>query len=190
MFTRLLIHQCAPTLAGLKTGNMFSVKNDRYDICQEIRKLNALLVRKGLRLVPIRQMKGRTLVYLYRPDRLEEDLNDPCAVEILSEKGYPCGNTGLCLAELIRHLGRDEQFPHEIGLFLGYPPSDVKCFLQDPCKGVKCVGCWKAYSNECESMKTFEKYKKCTAVYSKVSERGKPLEALIVDTRGSVRAAQ
>ncbi|MBQ8945869.1 MAG: DUF3793 family protein [Lachnospiraceae bacterium] len=189
MIKHALVDYCAPTLAGIKTGNVFSVRNGLTDIDEEIRRLNGILVDKGLRLVPIRKNKKSTLIYLYRPDRLKEDLNNPDAAQILEEKGYPCGNPDCCLVELVKHLKSDESFPHEIGLFLGYPPSDVKCFMEDPCKGVKCVGCWKAYSNEREAKKTFERYHHCTEIYIKENNKGKPLEALIVDTRSAVRVA-
>lgn len=189
MIRKALIEHCAPTLAGIKTGNIFSVKSSHYDINEEIRRLNGILVNKGLRLVPIRRKGDSIMIYLYRPECLQEDLENPAAEEILKEKGYPCGNCDSCLVELVRHLKTDSDFPHEIGLFLGYPPSDVKKFMESPCEGVKCVGCWKAYSNECEAKKTFERYKKCTELYSKESESGRPLEALIVDMRSAVRFA-
>lgn len=189
MIRRALVEYCAPTLAGLKTGNIFSVRNDHIDINVEIRKLNGILVSRGLRLIPIRTKGNTTLIYLYRPERLKDDLEDPIASQILEEKGYPCGNSNCCLVELVKHLKNDESFPHEIGLFLGYPPSDVKSFMEDPCKGVKCIGCWKVYSNEYEARRTFDKYKKCTAIYNKECERGRPLEALIVDTQSVIRFA-
>ena len=189
MIKKALVEYCAPTLAGIKTGNIFSVRCNRSRVKDEIRKLNKILVSKGLRLVPIRNKGDSTLIYLYRPEKLAHDLDDPEAEEILKEKGYPCGNSNCCLVELVKHLKNDTSFPHEIGLFLGYPPSDVKKFMEDPCKGVKCVGCWKVYSNECEAQKTFDKYRKCTAIYNEERERGKPLESLIVDTRGDVRFA-
>lgn len=189
MIQKALVEHCAPTLAGIKTGNIFSVRNNHIDVNKEIRKLNGVLVSKGLRLVPIRNKDSRTLMYLYRPECLGKDLNHPDAMEILREKGYPCGNTNCCLVELVKHLRSDDTFPHEIGLFLGYPPSDVKRFMEDPRRGVKCVGCWKAYSNECEAKKIFDKYKQCAAIYYRESKSGKPLEALIVDTRSAVWSA-
>ena len=189
MIREALVEYCAPTLAGIKTGNIFSVKNDLTDINGEIRKLNGILVSKGLRLVPIRNKWNKTLIYLYRPERLKKDLGNPKAMEILKKKGYPCGNCDCCLVELVRHLKYDESFPHEIGLFLGYPPSDVKRFMEDPRKGVKCVGCWKVYSNENEARKTFDEFRQCTEIYNKESRGGKPLEALIVDTHSTVRFA-
>ncbi len=188
MIKKALVEHCAPTLAGIKTGNIFSVRTNLPGINDELRMLNRILLKKGLHLVTI-NMKDRTLIYLYRPEYLQKDLSDPDAKMILKEKGYPCGDYRYCLKELIRHLKSDSDFPHEIGLFLGYPPSDVKKFMESPCEGVKCAGCWKAYSNEFEAKKTFERYKKCTAFYNKENENGRPLEALIVDNKSAVRFA-
>ncbi|MBR5180388.1 MAG: DUF3793 family protein [Lachnospiraceae bacterium] len=41
-----------------------------------------------------------------------------------------------------------------MGLFLGYPPFDVKCFMNDSRENVKQVGCWKVYGDEEEAVKS------------------------------------
>lgn len=179
MLKDVMIEHGAPTLAGIKTGNIFSIQSEE-DVDAEIRELNGVLTKKGLRLIPVRKGGKKTLVYLYRPDQLRRDLTAPEAEEILEEKGYPCGNANCCIVELVKHLRMDEEFPHEIGLFLGYPPSDVKGFMNSPCEGVKCSGCWKVYDNECEAKRMFEKFDRCRDIYRKRANEGKPLEALIV----------
>ena len=83
-----------------------------------------------------------------------------------------------CLTKLARRLKQQEDFPHEIGLFLSYPPEDVKGFLEHrPCK---CVGCWKVYENEEAAKKTFAKYKACTRVYCRQLASGIDIERLTV----------
>jgi hypothetical protein len=181
MLQEVMIENGAPTLAGLKTGNIFAVKNKGEEIRDEICRLNRILTKRGLRMVPVRKMKRHTLIYLYRPDKLKEDLRSPEAACILSEKGYCCEDPETCVVQLVKHLAKDPEFPHEIGLFLGYPPSDVKCFMEHPHDGVKCVGCWKVYSNQEEAVRTFEEYRRCTEHYRKESQRGKTLEELIAD---------
>ena len=180
---QILIDQCAPTLAGLKTGNMFPVSIEPgQDICAELRSLNRLLREKGIRVVIFRKNDKRALLYLYRPDYLERDLGYPEARRILEEKGYCCSSPGKCLAQLIRHMTEDDEFPHEVGLFLGYPPGDVRSFMRDTRHGVKCTGCWKAYGNEEEARKTFAKFRKCTDVYRRELSRGRALLQLTVRT--------
>ncbi len=55
MFHELLIRCCAPTMASLKTGNMFSCPfSSREEMTAELRKLNRRLGQKGLRILPLR----------------------------------------------------------------------------------------------------------------------------------------
>ncbi|MBE5959548.1 MAG: DUF3793 family protein [Lachnospiraceae bacterium] len=181
MLEEKIIEFCSPTLAGIKTGNLFSVKTEGKFIKEEIKKLNKILIKRGLRLIPLREKDGLTLIYLYRPRRLKCDFVRTENKKILEEKGYPCGNPDKCVVELIRRLVADEKFPHEIGVFLGYPPSDVRGFMKSPCDGVKCVGCWKVYDNQQEAEKTFAKYEICSSIYKREIAKGKTLESMIVD---------
>ena len=68
MSEEILIRQGAPPLAGIKTGSLFPCPcEDREDLLADIRRLNRLLVPKGLCLLPIRFLEGQALLYLYRP---------------------------------------------------------------------------------------------------------------------------
>lgn len=182
MLKKAIIEHCSPTLAGLKTANMFSCEVSGMNLCSEIRKLNNIMTKKGLRIVPIRTSCSKTLFYVYRPDRLKMDLANPLSKKILCEKGYCYTDAENCIVQLAKRLSSKENFPHEIGLFLGYPPEDVLCFINNPHEGVKCVGCWKAYNDVEKAEKTFAKYKKCTLIYTAEINKGKPLERLIVNT--------
>ena len=182
-----LIEHGAPTLAGLKTANLFPVKAEGEDVIRSLRRVNRILNRKGIRAIPLKKKSDSILLYLFRPERLEEDLNQPETVCMLKEMGYPCGRMDLCISCLVRHLKEDDSFPHEIGLFLGYPPSDVKSFMNSQRDGVKCTGCWKAYSNQEEAERTFEKYRKCTRAYRREMRNGRTLESLAVETAGRKR---
>ena len=77
MSEELVVRQCAPTLAGIKTGSLFSCPCDSpEELRQEVRRINRLLAGKGLCLLPLRFDGGRALLYLYRPSRLRQDLED------------------------------------------------------------------------------------------------------------------
>ncbi|MCR4610653.1 MAG: DUF3793 family protein [Lachnospiraceae bacterium] len=184
MSEEFIIEYCSPTLAGLKTGNMFSTKITKdTDINSEVRELNAVLRDKGLRVIPLRRSDERALIYVYRPDHLKKDLNDPKALSILKNKGYSLESPECCIVQLIKHLKCDDSFPHEIGLFLGYPPSDVASFMNNPRCGVRCSGCWKAYSDPKKAEDTFNRYRKCTRVYKEMNKKGRTLSQLTVMSR-------
>ena len=99
MSEELVVRQCAPTLAGIKTGSLFSCPCDSpEELRQEVRRINRLLAGKGLCLLPLRFDGSRALLYLYRPSRLRQDLEDAEAVRLLEESGYPCHSAGQCVA--------------------------------------------------------------------------------------------
>ncbi len=181
MSEEYLVRQAAPTLAGLKTGNLFPCNYEDYeDLKREICALNRLLCKKGLRLIPLRRTSAQALLYLYRPARLRADLSAPEAAAILRREGYGDCREEHCLHELMRRLQRFEEFPHEIGLFLSYPPEDVRGFIEHKGKGSKCGGCWKVYGDERRARELFRKYKACTASYCARKAAGAPVDELAV----------
>ena len=72
------------------------------------------------------------------------------------------------------------EFPREVGLFLSYPPEDVKGFIDHRASGFKCAGLWKVYGDEEKARSLFAQYKKCTEIYCALWQSGSKLEQLAV----------
>lgn len=177
----LLINHCSPTLAGIKTGNLFTCDySNKAELLCQIRQLNKTLVPKGLRLLPMRFQNRKVLIYLYRPSNLKSDLNNEKTSTLLKECGYCPDNCDYCVVQLINKLRFEKEFPHEIGLFLGYPPEDVQGFINDSRIGCKHIGAWKVYSDVDKAIKTFEVYDKCTEFYNMRWTLGHRLDQLAV----------
>ena len=180
----LLIRHCSPTLAGIKTGNLFSCAcPSREALTRDLCRLNQKLVPKGIRVLPLRVSKGRALIYAYRPNALESDLTDHRARALLLKYGYVPENPNGCVVHLIHRLRSEEEFPHEIGLFLSYPPEDVKGFIENHAANAKCTGVWKVYGDEQQAQQTFDRYKKCTQTYCERWRSGVKLDRLAVVDR-------
>ena len=127
-----LIRHCAPTLAGLKTASLFNCPfSSREELMDIIRRANKRLGGKGLRILPLRFNENRALIYIYRPKKLSADLADTKASGILKQCGYRDGSCEHCVCQLAQKLRSQADFPHEIGLFLGYPPEDVCGFMEN-----------------------------------------------------------
>lgn len=181
MSDAFLIEHCAPTFAGLKTGNLFRISYADIEVFrEELRELNGILKRKGLRAVPVRMTAEFALVYLYRPDFLKRDLGSEEATRLLKSLGYEPQSVNRSVAFLARMMREKEAFPHEVGLFLGYPPEDVLGFMKSSREGVKCVGCWKVYGDEARARAAFWRFQRCREVFEENVQRGRKLEALIV----------
>lgn len=176
-----IIRHCAPTLAGIKTANLFTCPIESRDTLRGcVRSLNSRLSSKGLRVLPLRFSEKNALIYLYRPRKLSRDLSDEQAAALLRCQGYDTESCQKCLVHLARKLRAGEDFPHEIGLFLGYPPEDVKGFMDHDACGCKCSGCWKVYGDETAAKKKFDQFKKCSRVYMEQFSKGKCIERLTV----------
>lgn len=181
MLDEKLVLYCAPTLAGLKTGSLFTCAYKGTPDRKEFRDVNRDLKKKGLRLVPLRIQNGRVLTYLYRPEELRRDLNTDVARALLNDLGYEGLTPEQCLIRLRDKLQvGGEAFPHEIGLFLGYPAEDVRGFIEQGAFACKCTGCWKVYGDERAAKELFQKYDCCTACYLRQLAAGTPIERLAV----------
>lgn len=181
MIEELIVRHCSPTLAGLKTGNLFSCQaKDKKGLLADIRQINRKFVSRGIRLIPMNYREGRALIYMYRPQKLKKDLADQGAQKILAKQNYPVHEESKCVAYLIHRLVAYEDFPHEIGLFLGYPPEDVEAFIKHGAAGAKYTGVWKVYGDVEAAKGKFARFQKCTRVYDEVFQKYHSLDRLII----------
>lgn len=164
---KILLH-CPQTLAGIKTGGLFNAMGMPAECLEEqAESLNSRLNSRGVYIKIINSKTEHALVYVYRRSALERDLRQPESRKILTMYGYPSDTIEDQLNCLYSRLSDYTHFPHEIGLFLGYPAEDVREFIVRRGQGPALCGCWKAYCNLEQARCTFERYKKCTAAYRK-----------------------
>lgn len=186
-FETVMLEQCAPVLAGLKPAGLFRYEtSDRPDLVRRVRGWNEQLGSKGLRVCVLKEC-ARTrqyLVYIYRETRLRAVLAQPKVRAFLAQEGYRLPEMANEYEPLLRQLAArlccGEQFPHEIGVFLGYPLSDVVGFIENRGRNFTCCGCWKAYGDAEAASRHFAQLKKCTAVYLRLFHSGTPILRLAV----------
>ena len=183
MSDETVIRCCAPTLAAIKTGSLFNCPfASREEMTASLRSINSSLLPKGVCALPLRDEGGKALIYLYRPAMLEADLRHPVAADILEDAGYPKGSANGRIAWLIRRLRESETFPHEIGLFLGYPAVDVRGFIRHG--ECKCTGLWKVYESDTDqAQRIFARCRHCTQAYLQRNREGWSLSRLTIQPR-------
>ena len=176
-FEIALAAHCAPTLAGLKPASLFHWSGSPQGLASWKRKLRSC----GLALRTLKRCPdGGCLLYLYRVRQLRRVLSDPDNAAFLSSRGYKPGEEPeTMLSRLSRRLDGGA-FPHEIGVFLGYPLEDVRGFIDNGGRNYTCCGCWKAYGDPDAARRRFERYRRCTEIYCKNLRMGVALEALII----------
>ena len=109
-------------------------------------------------------------------------MKDREAGEILRRQGYGDQQPGRCLNRLIHRIQDSGDVPHEIGLFLGYPPEDVEGFMErrKPCS---CAGPWRVYGDAEKAQALFQRYRRCTRIYCEQWSKGKSIDQLTVPSR-------
>lgn len=176
-----LVEHCAPTLAGLKSAGLFRYfYEDKEKTRKEVQQVNELLNERGVYVEALLWDKNSALIYTYRFRHLQKELEKADTRKLLEEYGYDNYDVESCICHLKARLRNYTCFPHEIGIFLGYPLADVKGFIENNGQNCKCCGMWKVYCNETETEKLFQKLKKCSEIYLKVFLDGRNLMQLTV----------
>lgn len=120
---------------------------------QFIKQYNQQFNSKGIFFILIEQETQYT-IYVYN-SKLKDYISSNAVQNFLKSYQYP--NTfELCIQELKKRLNT-KNFPHEIGVFLGYPLDDVIGFIEH--KPYYLVGDWKVYQNVNEAKKQFDLFK-------------------------------
>ena len=178
---RVLLMHSAPTLAGLKCGSLVRLSGAVEELTAAARIWDAQLRLRGVRVRLARLDAGSALIYLYRTKLLRRDWEKPGAAEFLRLHGYrPEEPEEENVARLLRRLTACPCFPHEIGLFLGYPLEDVRGFMENCGRNYRLCGCWKVYGDPEAALRCFARYRKCARLYLQRYTEGHSLSRLTV----------
>ena len=177
-FETTLAEQCAPTLAGIKPASLFCWRDPKTT---DFPRWRETLAAYGVEFRTLKACPaaGYRLIYLFRTARLLETLSDLSIRDFLRRLGYPDTDLEAILRQLSVKFHSTAEFPHEIGIFLGYPLEDVTGFIEHRGKDYAYCGCWKVYGNLEEAKRRFAEYRRCTALYRETVRAGVPLTRLI-----------
>ena len=148
-----LLVSAAPVLTGAKPSALMSFQHCCKHIWEECGA--ALCQAAGLYALAFSQGGDSFSVLLYNRNALENHVQTQGAQALLAKYGY---RRGAGLPELLARLQArftTERFPHEIGVFLGYPPEDVAAFIQSGGRDYLCCRYWKVYHNEKRAREIF-----------------------------------
>ncbi len=172
----LLASHTAPTLLGAKPANLVSLPCFKA-FSQMVQNYNAHLNPQDIYFYPVCRCSCKQLLLVYRKTKLQNTLCDPQKRAFLLSRGYPVyhkhnvrAHLDKVLACLARRISPAQDFPHEIGIFLGYPLEDVTGFIANNGCNYKYSGCWKVYGDEARSRRLFAQYKSCKQQLSKALE--------------------
>jgi len=176
----LLAMHAAPVLRGSKISNIVTIRR------ADLKPILRLLQGTGLCFASIGSMDEKTILLLYRRRETEAYLREDAVREILRQEGYELENSGIphLLTQLSRRIRNGRKsgncFPHEIGVFLGYPPEDVKGFIENKGAACKLSGYWKVYGDPEEAACLFRRFDEDKDYAMDQVARGIPIREIAV----------
>ena len=173
-FEQLMGFHAAPLLVGLRPASLLSFRKDRFEDFEALlASYETCFSCKGIEVFRVAEGEAYVLLLFYRADGLRRHFAQAEVQALLQQYGYPCAEGfSACLEHLRLRMQVQKSFPHEIGLFLGYPVADVVGFITHKGQDFCYSGYWKVYANEEEKRALFDRYAHCTEDFCSRLEQG------------------
>lgn len=173
--------QCAPLIAGLKISNLLNVARESEKL------VCAFLKQAKISYYCLLKTEKKVIFLLFNREKLEQYLSQQEARDLLIEEGYIEFELGKVLRTFQlryqEHMNGKREFPHEMGVILGYPIEDVKGFIQHQGKNFLHSGYWKVYGNEKETVLLFQKFEMAKETLIRMLSNGISMQQIIESYR-------
>jgi len=161
-----LAYESAEILAGVKPANLINLVDRDHHCGRNFYRLwkeggRALLAQSGLVGRELIDRGDSLLLLVYAPQLLETLLLRTATRAMLQRAGYAVADSEAVLSELEERCRVGEGFPHEIGIFLGYPLKDVAAFLGWVALPFTAQGPWKIYGQPEMSLDLAATHRRC-----------------------------
>ncbi|WP_066638953.1 DUF3793 family protein [Desulfolucanica intricata] len=137
----------APTIAKEKPSSLINfTKSYRNSYALWEKYKSELFELPNIHFYEIYRKKDSILVLFYNPQNLSKILSQKDHLNFLKSFGY---NEEMNLNQFLDILKErfTKEFPHELGIFLGYPLMDVTSFIKNKGKNYLLCKYWKVYHN-------------------------------------------
>ena len=150
--------QCAPVISGIKISNLLTIP------AKSLRELSAVLKKTELSFRILYPGRERLVILIYRETELKEYLEREEVMAFIDKCGYETSDISkifpVFVKRYMRYMELKQDFPHELGLFLGYPIEDVEGFIRENGKNYLYSGYWKVYKDAELKIRLFKNYEK------------------------------
>ena len=152
--SRMLAFTLSPVLGKVKPAELLILDEPCLSGCWK-REQADILQSLGLSCRELWSTGGRACLLFYDRDLLGAALDCPSSRDLLRGRGYAAeSGAESLLGQLASRMGQRD-FPHEIGLFLGYPALDVAAFIKFGGKNFTLCRYWKVYHDVDAAQKRF-----------------------------------
>lgn len=178
---RFLLVKTAAVRSGVKPGELLRVRHcyksqTRADSPFSFTRDDVLKILK-LDYVRLRVEDDSSLVLFFHRDALRRAVSTPENSATLQRCGYPAT---VDLKHFLRTLYQRfsvEKFPHEVGVFIGYPAKDVVGFIEKNRPRTPCRCPWTVFGDATESLLLSNLYRQTELFAQNVLDACESLQA-------------
>jgi len=150
--------QCAPVISGIKISNLLTIP------AKSLRELSVVLKKTELSFRILYPGRERLVILIFREAKLREYLSREEVMAFIYKCGYETSDISkifpVFVKRYMRYMELKQDFPHELGLFLGYPIEDVEGFIKENGKNYLYSGYWKVYKDTELKIRLFKDYER------------------------------
>ena len=159
-----LVVQCAPMISGMKVSNLLNVEKKLAP------QMKQVLERSGISFL------------VYREDGLKAYLMQDRVCQSMKSFGYESLDLSDVLSRFQKRyadcMEQIAEFPHEMGLLLGYPVEDVEGFIENKGHNYLYAGYWKVYGHVEEKKALFNRYEEARKVLIQLLASGRSVSEM------------
>ena len=158
-----LVVQCAPMISGMKVSNLLNVE-------------------KKLAPQMTQESEDKATFLVYREDGLKAYLMQDRVCQSMKNFGYESLDLSDVLSRFQKRyadcMEQIAEFPHEMGLLLGYPVEDVEGFIENKGHNYLYAGYWKVYGHVEEKKALFNRYEEARKVLIQLLASGRSVSEM------------
>lgn len=172
-----LVLQCSPLITGIKLSNLLIIPNENLE------RVKSVLSGTNLSFYILLETEYKTTLLLYCHRKLEKYLMNTQISSFLRKNGY----IDLSVEAVLQHfqiryqkyMEDNKNFPHEMGVILGYPLEDVEGFIRNRGRNFLYAGYWKVYENLPKKLRIFESFELAKETLIQLISCGASIEEVI-----------
>ncbi|MBR4027914.1 MAG: DUF3793 family protein [Lachnospiraceae bacterium] len=169
--------QCAPLITGIKISNLLIVSSEDEE------SVRTILRKTGISYYRLLRQEKKTTFLLFYRSKLCTYLKDSDVQNILLENDYQDLSFGMILRQFQMrykaYMNQEAQFPHEMGVLLGYPVEDVRGFIEHKGQNFLYSGYWKVYQDVAQKKALFAKYEEAKETLIRLLDCGIGIRLII-----------
>lgn len=177
--SRYIVFALSPVLKGIKPAELITLKASCSCLQTWQKHKGEIAKNIGLTFFELNTCETSVSVLWFAPLPFEKMLFGLKNSPLLQRENYPVKHSVKAVLKHLQSRFAGGEFPHEIGLFLGYPEEDVSSFITQCGQNYCICRYWKVYHNVAQANRIFKQIDSIRALAAALLAGDQPIQKTI-----------